>query len=152
MTKMICFDMDGTIADLYAVDGWLGKLRTEDASPYEEAAPMWDMVELGRVLNRLIDKGWEVRIISWLSMNSSEAYKQAVRQAKIDWLKKYDFPYKTAHLVAYGTTKADCVRKYRPNAILIDDNSKVRQGWTLGETINPREENIIETLKFLLDN
>lgn len=31
--KMICFDMDGTIADLYAVPNWLDKLRAEDASP-----------------------------------------------------------------------------------------------------------------------
>ena len=27
MTKAIYFDMDGTIADLYAVDGWLDKLK-----------------------------------------------------------------------------------------------------------------------------
>ena len=34
MLKMICFDMDGTIADLYGVDGWLEKLRAYDATPY----------------------------------------------------------------------------------------------------------------------
>ena len=33
MLKMICFDMDGTIADLYAVPNWLEKLRAYDASP-----------------------------------------------------------------------------------------------------------------------
>lgn len=152
MTKMICFDMDGTIANLYAVENWLEKLRAEDASPYREAVPMWDMVKLGRVLNKLIDQGWEIRIISWLSMDSSEAYKDAVRQAKIDWLKKYDFPYKKAHLVAYGTTKANCVRKTAPSAILIDDNAKVRQGWSLGKAINPQTENIIEVLEKLLEN
>ena len=37
MLKMICFDMDGTIADLYAVDNWLAKLRAEDETPYQEA-------------------------------------------------------------------------------------------------------------------
>ena len=42
-TKMICWDMDGTMASLYGVDNWLSKLRAEDASPYEDAAPMWDM-------------------------------------------------------------------------------------------------------------
>ena len=36
MPKMICFDMDGTIADLYAVPGWLEKLRAEDATPYRD--------------------------------------------------------------------------------------------------------------------
>ena len=30
MNKMICFDMDGTIADLYSVDGWLDYLRAEN--------------------------------------------------------------------------------------------------------------------------
>ena len=43
MKKMICFDMDGTIADLYNVPNWLPKLRAEDASPYEDAAPIYDM-------------------------------------------------------------------------------------------------------------
>ena len=46
---MICFDMDGTIADLYAVDNWLAKLRAEDETPYAEAAPMWDMTALAEV-------------------------------------------------------------------------------------------------------
>lgn len=88
--KMICFDMDGTIADLYAVPNWLDKLRAEDASPYAEAAPMWDMKALREVLLRLIDKGYEIRIISWLSKDSTEEYKTAVRKAKREWLKKYD--------------------------------------------------------------
>ena len=30
--KMICFDMDGTIADLYGVSGWLDDLRAENPS------------------------------------------------------------------------------------------------------------------------
>ena len=33
MTKAIYFDMDGTIADLYAVDGWLDMLRAYDPTP-----------------------------------------------------------------------------------------------------------------------
>ena len=90
--KMICFDMDGTIADLYAVPNWLDKLRAEDASPYAEAAPMWDMKALREVLLKLIDKGYEIRIISWLSKDSTEEYKTAVRKAKREWLEKYNFP------------------------------------------------------------
>ena len=35
--KMICFDMDGTIADLYAVENWLPMLRAFDPTPYEVA-------------------------------------------------------------------------------------------------------------------
>ena len=38
--KMICFDMDGTIADLYGVDGWLDDLINKSARPYEVAKPL----------------------------------------------------------------------------------------------------------------
>ena len=92
MAKMICFDMDGTIADFYSVPNWLDKLRAEDPSPYSDAAPMWDMEELRKILLLLIGEGWEVRIISWLSKDSSASYKDGVRKAKLEWLAKYDFP------------------------------------------------------------
>lgn len=147
---MICFDMDGTIADLYSVPNWLDKLRAEDSSPYSDAAPMWNMKELRKVLLLLISEGWEVRVISWLSKDSSESYKNEVRKAKLGWLEKYDFPYRCCHLVAYGTTKADCVRRWASPAILIDDNEKVRNGWHLGETIDPTKVDLIEELHKLL--
>lgn len=150
MAKMICFDMDGTIADLYSVPNWLDKLRAEDSSPYSDAAPMWNMKELRKVLLLLISEGWEVRVISWLSKDSSESYKNEVRKAKLGWLEKYDFPYRRCHLVAYGTTKADCVRRWASPAILIDDNEKVRNGWHLGETIDPTKVDLIEELHKLL--
>lgn len=147
---MICFDMDGTIADLYSVPNWLNKLRTEDSSPYSDAAPMWDMEELRKILLLLTSEGWEVRVISWLSKDSSESYKNEVRKAKLEWLAKYDFPYRRCHLVAYGTTKADCVRRWASPAILVDDNEKVRNGWHLGETIDPTKVNLIDELYNLL--
>lgn len=31
---MFCFDMDGTIADLYTVPDWKKKLENEDAFPH----------------------------------------------------------------------------------------------------------------------
>ena len=147
---MICFDMDGTIADLYSVPNWLDKLRAEDSSPYSDAAPMWNMEELRKILLLLIDEGWEVRVISWLSKDSSASYKDGVRKAKLEWLAKYAFPYRRCHLVAYGTTKADCVRRWASPAILVDDNEKVRNGWHLGETIDPTKVNLIEELRKLL--
>lgn len=138
MAKMMVFDMDGTIADLYSVPDWLEKLRAEDASPYRDAAPMWDMDALNRVLLALADTGWEIRVVSWLAQDASPEYKAEIRRAKREWLKRYDFPADRVHLVAYGTTKANSVRGSNPApAILIDDSKKVRNGWTLGETIDP---------------
>lgn len=151
--KMICFDMDGTLADLYRVEGWLGMLRAENPTPYIKAEPMWDMVELANTLAELQANGIEIRIITWLSKDSTEDYKNAVRMAKREWLANFGFPYDNFHGVQYGATKADSVRRYlaeNEGAILIDDDAKVRKGWHLGETINPTECDIIEMLKNLL--
>lgn len=148
--KMICFDMDGTIADLYNVEDWLTKIRGEDASPFVDAKPMWDMEKLRKVILRLSKQDWEIRVITWLSKDSTETFKTAVRTAKMEWLQKYNFPSDVCHLVQYGTTKANCVRHYAENAILIDDNSTVRKGWNLGKTIDPTSCDLIQELESLI--
>lgn len=148
-SKMIVFDMDGTIADLYGVPNWLSKLQAEDPSPYAEAEPMCDMERLRDVLLSLSMKGWEIRVVSWLSKDSSREYKAAVRKAKREWLARYNFPADKVHLVAYGTTKSTVVRKAAESAILIDDSAEVRDGWHLGETIDPMEVDLVEVLENL---
>lgn len=151
--KMICFDMDGTIADLYAVEGWNAMLRANDPTPYVVADPLWNMEALRMVLDLLIAEGIEIRIITWLSMDSTEEYKEAVRNAKKEWLEEMCFPYTHFHGVQYGATKADSIRKYLPKgetAWLIDDNAKVRNGWHMGEAIDPTTTDIIDLLASLL--
>ena len=154
LPKMICFDMDGTIADLYAVDNWLSKLHAEDSSPYVEASVMWNMERLAEILTNLRELGVEIRIITWLSKESTEEYKNAVREAKREWLENCGFPYDHFHGVQYGATKADSIRKaLAPNetAWLIDDNEKVRKGWHMGEAIDPTNVDLLELLSSLLD-
>jgi hypothetical protein len=114
---------------------------------------MWDMVELAETLRMLQANGVEIRIITWLSMETTVEYSEAVREAKREWLDNLDFPYDNFHGVAYGTTKANCVRKYlnEGEAILIDDNAKVREGWHLGEAVDPTAIDIVEYLKGLLN-
>jgi hypothetical protein len=148
---MICFDMDGTIADLYGVDNWLDMLRAYDPTPYANAKPMWNMAELADILNNLRSIGVEIRIITWLSKESTTEYDNAVREAKREWLAKHGFPYDHFHGVRYGATKADSVRKYvNGSAWLIDDNATVRKGWHMGETIDPTACDIVELLRGLL--
>ena len=148
---MICFDMDGTIADLYGVDNWLDMLRTYDPTPYAKAEPMWDMAELADILNTLRANGVEIRIITWLSKETTAEYDNAVRNAKREWLAKYGFPYDHFHGVRYGATKADSIRKYlNGSAWLIDDNATVRKGWNMGEAIDPTTCDIVELLRGLL--
>ena len=150
MNRTLVFDMDGTIANLYGVENWLEDLRNFNARPYIVAEPMYDMNELRTVLELLKLQGWTVAITSWLSMESTKEYDKLVRQAKKEWLEKYNFPFDEIHLVAYGTTKANCTRKNGGYQILVDDNEKVRKGWNLGGTIDATE-NILEELKKLLD-
>ena len=51
--KILVFDMDGTIADLYGVENWLSLLRAENPLPYEIAKPLYDMDELEQILIQL---------------------------------------------------------------------------------------------------
>ena len=151
--KMICFDMDGTIADLYAVNGWEPMLRAEDTTPYEAAEPMWDMAELAEVLMMLQMAQIEIRVITWLGKQSTEDFKERSRTAKREWLERYGLPIDHFHGVQYGATKADSIRRYLAEdetAILVDDNAKVRAGWNVGETIDPTAVNLIEVLRSLL--
>ena len=148
MRKMLVFDMDGTIANLYGVDGWLKDLETEKTRPYEIAEPMYNMTELSEILNRLRTLGWLVCVTTWLAKDATKEYNKAVTKAKKAWLEKYNFPYDEIHCVKYGTTKANCTRKKADFQILIDDNKKVRDGWTLGTTVNAQFD-IMNFLKAL---
>ena len=50
MKKEICFDMDGTIANLYGEKNWLERLRNEDETPYANAKPLVNMARLAKAL------------------------------------------------------------------------------------------------------
>lgn len=143
--KILVFDMDGTLADFYGVNGWLQYLEEQNPTPYIIAEPLYDMVVLASVLNILKTKGWKIVVTSWLAKDSTKEFDKEVRQAKREWLKEYNFPFDEIHLVKYGTTKANCTRKLGGYQILVDDNEQIRNGWNLGATINANE-NILDKL------
>ena len=147
--KILVFDMDGTIADLYGVENWLSLLRAENPLPYEIAKPLYDMDELAQILLQLKSKNYLIVVTSWGSLDATPEYMAKIRQAKKDWLYQYNFPFDEIHIIKYGTTKANCTRKYGGYQILFDDNQKIRKGWNLGATVDANE-NIIEYLKKLL--
>lgn len=139
----IYFDMDGTIADLYGVDGWLDYLLTEDTTPYREAKPLLNLNSLARILNRLQRNGYKVGIISWLSKNGNTAYNKEVTKTKEKWLKKHlgSVSFDEIHIIEYGTPKYKFATK---NDILFDDEERNRNDW-IGTAFDA--ENIIEILK-----
>ena len=150
LNKTLVFDMDGTIANLYGVNDWLEMLRAEDPTPYIIAKPMYNVNILNFILNQLKADGWKIVVTTWLAKGSTKHYDTLVREAKLAWLEEHNFPFDEVHMVKYGTTKANCTRKLGGFQILVDDNEKVRKGWTLGATIDANE-NILEILEKLLD-
>lgn len=139
----INFDMDGTIADLYGVSNWLEDLLHEDVRPYVEARPLVNLQALARVLNRLIRAGYEVNIISWTSRGGSEEYNEAVRQAKIKWLRQHlaSVQFSEIIIIPYGTPK-----ELFSDGILFDDEEHNRTAWGEGAYT---EKEIFEILKNL---
>ena len=140
MNKTLVFDMDGTIANFYGVVGWLDYLKESNPTPYIVAEPLYNMEELRTVLEMLKLFGWRIVVTSWLAKDSSKEFDKEVRQAKLDWLDTFNFPYDEIHLVKYGTTKANCTRKLGGYQIIVDDNESVRNGWSLGATIDANED------------
>ena len=125
----ICFDMDGTIANLYGVDGWLADLLAENTRPYEVAEVMVRMSTLARLLNRLQKKGYEIGIISWLSKSGSDKYNAEVAEVKKAWLRKHlaSVRFDFVEIVKYGTDKN--IVRTDASDILFDDEIGNRENW-----------------------
>ena len=126
----IYFDMDGTIANLYAVENWLEKLRAYDPAPYAEAKPLLNLSALARVLNRLSREGVVIGIVSWLSKDPDPDYGEAVKTAKIEWLKKHlpSVQWDEIAIVPYGTPKSTVINM-ESHAILFDDEERNIVEW-----------------------
>lgn len=143
--KKVWFDMDGTIADLYAVEGWLTYLENDDTFPYDNAQVMLNFSLFARLLNALQRKGWEIGIVSWTSKCGSDLYNGQIAYAKICWLFKHlpSVKWDSVQIVPYGTNKYDLCG----GGILFDDEERNRNEW---EDISYTPENIIPILKELL--
>lgn len=145
--KAIYFDMDGTIANLYNVNGWLEDLQAERVRPYKEAKVMVNMAVLAKLLHKLQKKGYTIGIVSWLCRGGSQEYNKKVTAAKKEWLKTHlkSVQFDEVHIVEYGTPKEEIVTVQ--NGILFDDEEKNRKNWK-GQAFDVN--NIIEVLKGLL--
>ena len=141
----IWFDLDGTIVDLYGVEGWLEMLIASDATPYEIAKPLLRLATLARTLNQLQRKGYKIGVISWLAKNSNAEYDKAVAAAKEKWLRNHlaSVAFDEINIVAYGTPKSTFAKS---DDILFDDEEPNRKAW-VGKAYDATE--IMEVLRGL---
>ena len=148
MEKKIYFDCDGTFVDLYGVKNWLEYLINSNPYPYLVAKPLVNLSYMARLIHKAQDNGYKVGIISWLSKNSTKEYDELVTIAKKQWLKKHlpSVEFNEIHIVKYGTSKASLGK-----GILFDDEQKNRNEWNKlsGKAYNV--ENMLETLKEILE-
>ena len=147
MERKIWFDMDGTIADFYGVNGWLADLETENARPYREAKGLVNLQVLARRLNRMIKAGYEINIVSWTSKNGSADFNAEVARVKREWLKKHlaSVNFTNIDIIAYGTPKGE-----GREGILFDDEEANRNGWGYNEIRYAMEaEGILEALAII---
>ena len=148
MTKAIYFDMDGTIANLYGVDGWLDCIINEYTKPYREAKALVSIRQLGKELNRLKQNGYTIGIISWLAKGASNEYNERVAQAKRNWLARHlsAVQFDEVHIVEYGTPKQTL-----GNGILFDDETHNRIEWNkINDNIAFDVDNIIKVLRAIV--
>lgn len=145
MKRGIYFDLDGTIADLYGVSGWLADLEAENVRPYAEAKPLLNLSLLARYIHKAQRMGYTVGVISWLSKCGSDSYNEAVTAAKREWLAKHlpSVEWDEIHIVKYGTPKSTC--RTCPG-ILFDDEQRNLDEWGAGAVI---ASNLLEILRNL---
>ena len=125
----INFDLDGTIADLYGVEGWLPMLIAHDETPYAIASPLVRLCTLARMLNKLQREGYKIAVISWLAKGSNAEYDERVTNAKMEWLAKHlpSVHWDYINIIEYGTPKENFCET--PFDILFDDEEKNRENW-----------------------
>ena len=145
MNKAIYFDLDGTIADLYGVEGWLDDLIAENTRPYAEAKPLLNLSLLARYIHKAQRMGYIVGVISWLSKSGTPEYNKAVTEVKREWLKKHlpSVEWDEIHIVEYGTPKSTC--RTCPG-ILFDDEERNLKEWGAGAVI---ASSLLEVLRNL---
>lgn len=145
MNKAIYFDMDGTIADLYGVEGWLDDLIAENVRPYVEAKPLLNLSLLARYIHKAQRMGYTVGVISWLSKSGTPSYNEAVTAVKREWLAKHlpSVEWDEIHIVKYGTPKSTC---RTCSGILFDDEQRNLDEWGAGAVI---ASSLLEVLRNL---
>ena len=129
MSIKIYMDLDGTVYDLYNVVNWLEKLNLEDAQVFSEGDFIGNYNEFWEICNKLLAKGVQFGVITWLPMQASSEYETECTEIKRSWVKKF-MPFVTEFTAqSYGVPKQNAIVKRCKRMYLLDDNSEVCEMW-----------------------
>lgn len=149
MATKIYFDMDGTVYDLYGIDGWKEMLEGGNEEVFRIGAPLVNMIDLESVAKRLIENGIEIGIITWLPRNATEDYAERCAKMKENWKNKY-MPYVNEfYAVPYGTPKHKVPVRKSKTMILFDDNYDVRSAWD--STVQRKSYNVNQIIEDMME-
>ena len=128
--KKVYLDMDGTIANLYAIQNWLERLINEDQNIFKECDPL---ITENDLFNLFPQSEYDITILSMTPYKCSKSYHDNVIAQKNYWLDKHFPLLKKRIYKKYGGNKN---LKNSENAILIDDNEIIRKNFK-GIALNP---------------
>ena len=126
----VYLDMDGTIAGLYDIAGWLPRLRNEDSHIFEECRPMISEAKLYEYFPK--DK-YDIRSCSMTPKGASKQYCQNVIAQKNKWLDEHFPSLSKRYYLPYGSNKN---YKNSSSHILVDDNATIRENYR-GKALYP---------------
>lgn len=126
----ILLDMDGTIANTYAIPDWLDQLRNESVKPFEMATPL---ISESTLLSLFTDENIIVCTMLPKGVALGTPYADACQRAKQQWLERY-FPSLTNVLfMEYSNDKS--LGEYSKKCLLVDDSDIIRNNFN-GYTLN----------------
>lgn len=128
--KYLVFDMDGTISDLYRDDDWLSHILAHNTKPYETAQPIYDYKLLNNLVMKCKDSGWRIIIVTYGSKDNNQKFLRETEKVKLEWLKKYKFPYDDFYCTSWDIPKWTHLPQNPKLAILIDDDKEIRREWS----------------------
>ena len=156
MSIKVTLDLDGTVYDLYNVENWLEKLRSEVASVFSEGDFIGDYNRFKTVCEKLVAMGVQFEVITWLPMQASPEYERECAEVKREWVKKF-IPFVTEFTAqTYGIPKQNAIIKRAKRMYLLDDNAEVCEMWKtekmrIAINVNRGELTTIEALEKILD-
>lgn len=126
MNKVVYFDMDGTIADLYGVSDCFKRLDNMDAAVYSEAKPIDKYINM---LKEFHTMGYKVVILSALGMVSSKQFDEDTIRNKGIWLDTYVGKEYIDERIYIPNTKHKELYQLFGKGILVDDDDRVLMNW-----------------------